>query len=114
MFFLLNQAIDLVFDEGEEENDDEIEMIVAALNDSANSRTKTSRIKKWCEETVSLYTDREFFRHFRMSRTSAERMCQFISTANCLQQKQVGGKSMVPHWISSYSYFCGMLLRKKH
>ena len=44
--FLLNQAIDLVFDESEEENDDEIEMIVAALNVSANSRTKATRIKK--------------------------------------------------------------------
>ena len=67
---LLQQAIELVYDnvdDEELETDDEIEVIVSSLLDSASTRMRANRIKNWCEETVPRYTDKEFFRYENMN-----------------------------------------------
>jgi len=63
--FLLQQAIDLVFDEefcNDDECDDDIETVVSSLLESVSRRHKATRMKAWCEETVPRYSDKEFFK----------------------------------------------------
>ena len=66
---LLQEAIELVFDHADDEveTDDEIEVIISLLLDSASTRMRANRIKNWCEETVPGYTDKEFFRYVNMN-----------------------------------------------
>jgi len=61
--FLLQQAIDLVFDEefcNDDECDDDIESVVSSLLESVSKCHKATKIKAWCEQTVPRYSNNNF------------------------------------------------------
>ena len=82
-------------DVGEENDDDDLPEIAAAVSSCLNQRQHGVRIPGYFETVVPRYSGKNFKSHFRLYRCSIENLAQLLKNNINFQQKNKGGKPMI-------------------
>lgn len=79
------------------DDDEIIHLIPSILENLINARETGARIPDYVENVIiPLYSDKDFKRHFRLSRSSMEELYQRIGASEQFQKRNEGGREMVP------------------